>query len=102
MATLRPSWRGLFKPLESAVERACRKDAEADGWTQIKVLKRGWPDRMFLKAGWYVFVEFKREGEKPRPQQAARIAKLQKHGERVLVVDSVPGFVSRLNDTTRT
>ncbi len=48
------------------------------------------PDRMFVTPkGTVFFVEFKREGAKPTPQQTREHDRLRGHGVMVFVVDSV-------------
>ena len=50
--------------------------------------RRSWPDRLFLGAYRLIFfVEFKREGEEPTPQQADTHKFLRKWGFNVYVVD---------------
>lgn len=77
----------LFPDRESHHERKAVELAEAAGWLQIKVLKRDWPDRLFLRGPTRVFVEFKRPGGKPRPAQEANHRLLRSRGETVLVLD---------------
>ena len=57
---------------ELPIELECCRLAEADGWEQRKLGDDAWPDRMFLKDGQAVFVEFKRPKD-------ARIATRQKN-----------------------
>ena len=52
--------------------------------------EKGIPDRLvILPGGKCIFVELKREGEKPRPIQDYRIQQLKFLGCDVLVVDSI-------------
>lgn len=52
---------------------------EVPGW-------RNWPDRQVLLGHGYVyFIEFKREGEEPRPGQLFRHQKLREKGYNVYV-----------------
>lgn len=48
----------------------------------------GWPDVLAIKAGHSVFVEVKRPGEKPRPEQVEVHAELRHYGATVLVATS--------------
>jgi len=85
-----------YRPLESSVESRCAKYAKRRGWFEVKVLKasvRGFPDRIFVRRGKVVFVEFKRdEKEEPRAQQLKRHNDLIEHGATVLVVKSLEEF----------
>ena len=79
----------MVKKLERSVEgsftRACKNRKV---WC-IKFGIRALPDVfVLLRTGRIVFVEFKRPGEKPRPNQKARIRKLRKFNFQVEVVDN--------------
>ena len=77
---------------ESRIERAATDYAETRGWWEIKIKmasKNGVPDRLFLRDGRYVWIEFKRPGEVPRPQQVKRIADMRAHGAEVFVCDNL-------------
>ena len=80
-------------PLEKDIESKVREFAMKQGCLVYKFTspaKRSVPDRMFVNPGGRVwFIEFKRKGEKPTPAQAVEIAKLQKQGVSVYVVDNV-------------
>lgn len=45
------------------------------------------PDRLFLKAGRYVWVEFKKPGEEPKESQIREHNRMRKEGAEVYVVD---------------
>lgn len=75
--------------LEAVIEENVCNKAKLKGWIPIKVGQQGWPDRLFLKNGRYVWVEFKQPGEKPRVLQKVQIKKLQDQGAEVHVIDSV-------------
>lgn len=52
--------------------------------------EKGIPDRLvILPGGKCIFVELKREGEKPRPIQDFRIKQLMHLGCNVLIIDSL-------------
>lgn len=92
----------LRRTRESTIERQCVQAAEADGWSQIKISNnRSWPDRLFWKRRTYVWVEMKRTGGKPRPQQLRTIQRLNDQGEHAFYVDTLEGFVARLNALTK-
>ena len=80
-------------PLERDIESKVREFALKQGLLCYKFTspsKRSVPDRMFVNPGGRVwFIEFKRRGEKPTASQAVEIAKLQKQGVTVHVVDNV-------------
>lgn len=79
--------------LESTIERHLRRRAKAIGWWPLKLIspsQRGVPDRMLLCPGGAVlFVELKKPGEKPTPQQAAQHRRMRALGHTVLVIDSL-------------
>jgi len=75
---------------ESKVERpACKKIEEWLLTPSIKIKQKGYPDRLFLCwGGVSVFIEFKREGEKPSPLQAAIHQNLRSRGYIVETCDN--------------
>lgn len=78
-----------MRQLEASLERAVVKEARARGCLVYKIHERGAPDRLFLTPDGRVFyVEFKRRGEKPRPEQEHEHARLRARGFPVFVVDS--------------
>jgi hypothetical protein len=79
------------------------KDIEADGvawaysqgWWSCKFTSpnlRGVPDRLFIRRGKHVFVEVKRPGEEPTPQQQLRAREMKLAGAEVYWVDTLEGF----------
>ena len=90
----------LFNPpldtvRESHIENACVAFAKRKGWMVRKVhfvAHRGAPDRLFIRNGRLVWVEFKAPGKKPRPDQLAEIERLQSEGLEVEVIDNVDDF----------
>ena len=82
----------MSKPLESAVERDACEYAKQHGWMVFKFVSpgcRGVPDRLFIRGGRHLFVEFKREGEVARRQQEKRHRELREHGAEVHVIDNL-------------
>lgn len=78
--------------LESAVERAAVDFANLMGVESLKLTlqgNRGWPDRLFMKDGHFLFIEFKRPGEVTRPLQNYRIKWLVDNGFNVAVCDTI-------------
>ena len=85
---------------ESHIEHACCALAKAVGWLTFKFVSpahRGVPDRIFIKEGRIVFVEFKAPGKKPTKLQESVIAKLRASGCEVHVCDSVEKFRAALS-----
>lgn len=72
---------------EATEERAANKIAERRGWLCEKVqgYRNGWPDRLYVKAGRHVWVEWKRDGKPPTPQQALRHDEMREAGMEVHV-----------------
>ena len=82
-----------FGNRESKIEAAGVKYAVARGWMHKKVGTNAWPDHLFLREfGVVLWVEFKRPGEKLRPNQERRVAQMRDRGFRVLVIDSKEQF----------
>ena len=80
---------------ETGLENQCVSHAIDHGGTSLKCDKiiRSWPDRAFFCPGGVLFfVEFKLPGEKPRPQQWARIKLLRTLGFHVHVVTDFDRF----------
>jgi len=80
---------------ESALESRCCRAATAAGWLTFKFVspgRRGVPDRIFLRAGRIIFIEFKAPGRRPSPAQERRIAELQAENFAARIVDSEEMF----------
>lgn len=79
--------------LESYIENQGNKSAKRNGWSHRKVRwigRRAAPDRLYMKPGTgFFFVEYKRPGEKPRPDQAREIELIRSCGITVYVIDNV-------------
>lgn len=78
--------------LEADIELAVVAWAEDHGWEvrKVKWLGRdGAPDRVFFGYGRTVWIEFKRPGEEPRPNQVREHRRMAKGGAKVHAVDSV-------------
>ena len=83
--------------LEHALERKCVDHALGYGWLTVKLDKaeRAWPDREFIGLdNQHFYVEFKRPGQKLRPQQAHRIDRIIELGHDVYVLDAFDDFIS--------
>lgn len=79
-------------PLETTIEEPAAAFGELRGWMQAKIVrlgKRAWPDRIFIRAGRIIFIEFKRPGEEPTVQQYKRHRDLKSHGAEVFWVDNL-------------
>jgi hypothetical protein len=82
----------LEQPLESGVEGPAVTYAELRGWWVAKFVspgKRGVPDRLFIRNGRHLFIEFKRPGKDARKQQEKRHREMREHGAEVHVVDNL-------------
>lgn len=65
---------------ESLIEKKSKLLAEQRGWFQLKIEKcnkRGFPDRMFIKDGRVIFVEFKNERGRLSEEQKRMIQSLR-------------------------
>jgi hypothetical protein len=80
--------------LERNIERKVCEMAKAAGWLAFKFVspaQRGVPDRIFIKDGRIVFIEFKAPGAMPTKLQWRMIDRLRGAGCEVHVCDSVEG-----------
>lgn len=77
---------------EDVIEATVCNKAEAAGWLVRKV---AWPgrraamDRLFVKDGRTVWIEFKAPGEEPEVLQAREHRRFRAHGAEVYVIDNV-------------
>lgn len=80
---------------ESYIERSCTQWAKNNGWLSYKFTSPGCvsvPDRIYMKDGYIVFVEFKAPGKHPTKLQARTIEKMQSAGCTVLIIDNIEVF----------
>lgn len=78
--------------IEDDIETKVVHEAELAGWF---VRKLGWvgrtsaPDRLFIKKGRVVFIEFKAPGKDANPTQAKEHDRMRDKGAEVYVCDSI-------------
>lgn len=85
---------------EAVIENLCKVWAENNDWLTYKFTSpsnRSVPDRVFVKDGRFVFVEFKAPGKKPTKLQQRTIDKIREKGAEVLVIDDVEKFKELLS-----
>lgn len=85
---------------ERDIEKKACDIAKKAGWLTYKFVspsQRGVPDRIFIRQGVIVFVEFKAPGKKPTALQYQTITKLRLSGMTVHVCDSIESFCDALN-----
>lgn len=78
--------------LESGIEKKVSARAKNLGWLSYKFTSpnnRSVPDRLYIKDGQVIFIEFKQAGKVPTKLQEHTIKKMTEHGAIVYVVDSV-------------
>lgn len=88
---------------ESKVESRSTDVAKVNGWWSRKFktpTNRGAPDRIFVKEGRVVFIEYKRVGKVPTPLQRQVAAEMLDHDAEVWWTDSVRGTKSILGINT--
>lgn len=77
---------------EKAIEKYLVEECRKRDWICLKFDppgSKGWPDRIVLPGyGYAFFVELKSKGEKPRPMQSVRLARLREGKANVYVCDS--------------
>lgn len=77
--------------LEKDIEKYFNQQIKQAGGLSRKYTspgRRGVPDRIAVMNGHVYFVELKRPGEKPRPDQLAEHRALEKNGVKVHVLDT--------------
>lgn len=77
---------------EIEIEQPASRYAESRGWFEIKIekaSKRAFPDRLYIRHGLTIYVEYKAPGEKPTEQQLLRHKELRNHGAFVYVIDTM-------------
>lgn len=76
---------------EKAIEKYLVDECRKRDWICLKFDppgSKGWPDRIVLPGyGYAFFIELKSKGEKPRPMQAVRLARLRAGKANVYVCD---------------
>ncbi|WP_027533842.1 hypothetical protein [Bradyrhizobium sp. WSM3983] len=78
--------------IESEIENAVCERAQANGWLVRKfkyIGRRAAADRLFIRGGRVVFIEFKQKGKLPRPGQDREHLRLKAHGAEVHVIDNI-------------
>lgn len=82
----------MKQDLESSIERDACDYAKKQGWMVFKFVspgRRGVPDRLFIRDGRHLFIEFKRPDGEARQQQRKRHSDMRAHGAEVYVVDNL-------------
>lgn len=82
---------------ESKIEKQCCDWAKKHGWLVYKFTSPGncgVMDRIFLKSGKAVLVEFKQPGGKLSTIQLRQIEKIKAHDFKVFVIDNFKSFVT--------
>ena len=88
---------------ESKIEKECKEWAEVNGWLTMKYTgERSYPDRIFIKGGVHIWMEFKAPGKRPTQAQKYRIDQLRNSGAIVDWSDNFEDFQAILlnNDPT--
>ncbi len=86
---------------ESAIEKAVCAHAKAIGVTTIKLSgpnDRGKADRLFMKNGKAIFIEFKATGEMPTPLQDKFLAERRRDGFFASWTDSIAQGITWLHE----
>lgn len=85
---------------ERDIEKKVTDWAKKNSWLTYKFVSpsnRGVPDRVFIRAGIIIFIEFKAPGKTATPLQAQTIKKMQAHGCEVYVCDNVESAIDALS-----
>lgn len=85
---------------EKKLERRCSDLAKTHGWWTRKFSSpsnRGVPDRIFIRSGAVVFVEFKAPGNVPTKLQEHEIDQIKAAGGNAIWIDNVDDFKKALD-----
>jgi hypothetical protein len=77
---------------ESEIEKKVSNYAKTQGWLSYKFVSpsnRGVPDRIYLKAGKCIFIEFKAPKKKPTKLQDKIIERIRNEDIPVYVIDNI-------------
>ncbi len=88
---------------ESKIERAVCRYAESAGWWQRKFVSpghRGVPDRIFIRTGRVLFIEFKALGKPLQSWQVREIRRIRASGATVYVVDNIETGMRLIDEAT--
>lgn len=88
---------------EKKLEKRCTDIAKANGWYTRKwssPSSRGVPDRIFIKEGRVVFIEFKAPGNTPTKLQEHEMSLIIDHDGNTGWCNNVEGFKMMLEITT--
>lgn len=96
--------RGIYNDrLNSGKVQVIKQFRQKDGQmkrfeTWLQLAKKGTPDRFFIIRGRIFFVEVKKRGKKPTPEQIERHDELGRAGAVVLVADSLDSFMRQFEE----
>lgn len=79
-------------PLERDIEGPAKRHAKKRGWMVVKLMRcdiNAMPDSLFMRRGIVMFIEFKKLGEEPSPQQLKRHREIRAQGIAVHVCDTL-------------
>ena len=83
----------MNNPLEKVIETKVCDYAKSTGMLAYKFTspnRASVPDRLFItSSGFVFFIEFKRLGKRPTPQQTREIDRLINHGMAAFVIDNI-------------
>jgi hypothetical protein len=86
---------------ESEIEKKLCDYAAKCGWDNIKIIKRGYPDRQFLQKGYVFFIEFKRKNKPLTMIQQLTSQHLIAQGFNVFLCDDIEQGKRIIDEETR-
>ena len=89
--------------IESFIEKKVCDYAKSLGWLHYKfksVSNKAIPDRIFIKGGVVLFVEFKAQGKRPSKLQLKVHEQFREQGMNVCVIDDVESGKEMINHFT--
>ncbi len=88
---------------ESKIEKDVCDHASELGWLVYKFVSpgtRGVPDRVIMKNGIVIFIEFKKRNEVPSGLQKKQVKKIRDRGIKVFIVDDLKEGIDLINQLT--
>lgn len=82
----------MRRDLEVSLEEKVTDYAARRGWWEGKFIcpgQTGVPDRIFIRRGRVIFIELKKDGEKPTRKQLSKHAEMRKYGAEVFWTDNL-------------
>ncbi|MCI0659711.1 MAG: VRR-NUC domain-containing protein [Acidobacteria bacterium] len=87
---------GMIQTVKAYKNKKTGESREYRNWA--KNARKGTPDRLFLIKGIAHYVEVKKSGRKPTPEQLAVHQEIREAGGVVIIADSIDSFIRQFNE----